>query len=281
MSVLDLSVETLAMALGCTAAVPLALMLASGPLAAAPAPALSPCAAPAPLGPAVLAVGQRFLGRPYEAGSLDTTGTRERLVCRTDAFDCVTFVENALAIARAQRAADPAGYPGQLERLRYRRGRRDGYASRFHYFSEWIQDNGERGLVRDCSEAFGGVADPRPLHFMTRHRDAYPALKNPHLFRSIEQIETQLNLRPRFYIPTERVPAALPRIQDGDILAITTRIDGLDVCHVGLAWRQTDGQVHLLHASSDGASVQLSDRHLLDYLRARSSRTGIMVARPL
>lgn len=277
---LDLSFQFGATLLGWGAGVPLCLLLA-GAAQAAPAPVQPPSAkVRTSLGADVLAVGRRFLGRPYVAGSLDPGG-RERLVCRTDAFDCVTFVENSLAIALARRGPESLGYPGQLERLRYRRGKRDGYISRLHYFSEWIQDNAERGLVRDCSAALGGVPDPRPLHFMTRHREAYPALRHDATFRALRQVERQLNQRPRHYIPRERVPQILDRLEDGDILAITTTVDGLDVSHVGLACRQPNGDVHLLHASSAGQAVELSSGPLLAFLREREGRSGIMVARPI
>ena len=33
--------------------------------------------------------------------------------------------------------------------MRYRGGKRRGYASRLHYFSEWISDGAQRGLVAD------------------------------------------------------------------------------------------------------------------------------------
>ena len=60
--------------------------------------------------------------------------------------------------------------------MRYRGGKRGGYASRLHYFSEWIADGERRGLVRDLGTELGGVEDGRPLRFMTSHRDSYPAL---------------------------------------------------------------------------------------------------------
>ena len=43
--------------------------------------------------------------------------------------------------------------------MRYRGGKRRGYASRLHYFSEWISDGARRGLVRDLGAELGGAED--------------------------------------------------------------------------------------------------------------------------
>lgn len=233
----------------------------------------------------VARVGERFLGAPYIAGLLDVDGTpaQDVLTSRLAAFDCVTFVETSVAIARAIAAGNAtyAGFRDQLEHLRYRDGVRKGYASRLHYFSEWIADNDRRGLVQDLTPSLGGVLDGRTIDFMSTHRKAYKKLADPQAFKQIEAVEAALKHQKRYMIPKDRVQAVLPLLETGDVVAITTNIQGLDVVHTGLIYREKDGSVHLLHAPEPGSAVQISQKPLTEYLQGYKAHTGIMIARPL
>lgn len=232
------------------------------------------------------AIAHTLLGRPYLAGlepdpDPDAIGPEESLSCRCDAFDCVTLVETSLAFLHALGAGGLDGMPGRLEAIRYRDGRRDGYASRLHYFTEWLQDNEAKGYLRDLTGELGGEPDLRPVSYMTDHPAAYPALADPEVFRAVRAAELQLTGRPRFRLPRERAAAIAPRLESGDILAFTSSVAGLDVCHVGLAWR-VGGEVHVLHATRSGGSVQVTRLPLAAYLAHHAaSMTGFRVARPL
>jgi hypothetical protein len=70
-------------------------------------------------------------------------------------------------------------------------------------------------------------------------------------------------------------------IRSGDIIALTTSIKGLDITHTGIATREADGRIHLLHASTGSMEVEVSKLPLTDYLKDIKNNTGIMVARPL
>ncbi|HUE96026.1 MAG TPA: N-acetylmuramoyl-L-alanine amidase-like domain-containing protein, partial [Longimicrobiaceae bacterium] len=128
-----------------------------------------------PLGRAAIRVGELALGTPYEAFTLETyiragdsPVRSEPLTLTLTRFDCVSLVESCLAIARVARGGSPPTWDRfavEMERMRYRSGVRAGYASRLHYFSDWLQDNERRGLVRRLGEELGGVADRRPLRF--------------------------------------------------------------------------------------------------------------------
>lgn len=230
----------------------------------------------------VAKVGESFIGRPYGEHLLDG-GADEELVCRLDAFDCVTFVESSLAIARAvaTRHYDLATFQGELERIRYRQGHREGYASRLHYFSDWIADNERKGIVKNLTAALGGKRDMRAISFMSAHRKAYPLLADDAVYQQVEAAEAAVSRLPRYVLPKDRVAAILPMLQSGDIVAIATDIDGLDVVHTGIIDRRPDGSVHLLHAPEPGASVTISSMPLAEYLQQYKVHTGVMIARPL
>jgi hypothetical protein len=241
-----------------------------------------------PLGEGAVRLGQTFIGTPYVAAALEAPGD-ERLVVNLRELDCVTFVECVLALARVARAgagrargaaAEYAAFEDELRRLRYRGGVIAGYVSRLHYFSEWIADNERRGVVRDVARELGGVRDARPLTFMSAHPQAYGQLAAPEQREAIRRVEEALSARPRYHVPRDRLAAALPRIANGDVLAATTSIDGLDVVHTALAlWRGSD--LHLLHAPDVGEAVRISRLPVAEWMRLQRQQTGLMVARPV
>jgi hypothetical protein len=243
-----------------------------------------------PLGEAIAEMGVLFLGTPYIPRTLEVPGP-ERLVVNFRGLDCVTFVENVLAVTRFHRVhgtdllAQPdiarLRYEADLASLRYRQGRVDGYPSRLHYFSDWIAQGVETGRLEAISTALGGVEDPEPVSFMTAHAEAYDQLSDPGAISAIRIVEEALaGSGPRVYIPEERLEEAAPGIRTGDVIAATSTLYGLDVAHTGIAY-WTDGELHLLHAPLVGSTVVLSERTLPERIRQIESQDGVMVARPL
>lgn len=243
-----------------------------------------------PLGRAAARVGELASGTPYEAQTLeayigkggDPSGV-EPLSLSLTRFDCVTLVETCLAVARvAARPGSPdwEAFGREIERMRYRGGERRGYASRLHYFSEWIADGAARGLVRDLGEELDGAMDTRPLRFMTTHRESYPALAHEGVFRDIAALEQRLDARPRRVVPLSRIPTVAERIETGDVLAFATGIPGLDVTHAAFAYRDAGGVLRVLHAPLSGGVVEITGKTLAQYVEAIRRSTGILVARP-
>jgi hypothetical protein len=242
-----------------------------------------------PMGESMVRIGLSFLGTTYVPGTLEVAG-EEGVVVNLLQLDCVTFVENVLAMARFIRLADPEilesepmtreRFTGLLREIRYRGGRVDGYPSRLHYFSEWIQDNEARGLVRDVTQELGGEVDPEAIDFMSRNPEAYRQLMDPFNLRAIREVEFRLSGQIRHKIRQEDIPARAARIRDGDIIAITSALPGLDVAHTGLAYWQ-DGELHLLHAPMVGEVVEVSRLPLAERIWRSDAQDGIRVARPL
>ncbi len=242
-----------------------------------------------PLGTAMARLGQTFVGTAYVPGTLEEPGP-EHIVINFRGLDCVTFVETVFATMRFVREGGPElldrrgeaeeRYEAIVESLRYRDGRLDGYGSRLHYFSEWIEDNARRGLVRDVGADLGALEDHEPVDFMSTHVDAYRQLADQANLDAVRVAEAHLTEVGRWYIPESRVAAAADQIRDGDIIAATSTVQGLDVAHTGLAlWM--NGRLHLLHAPLVGEAVQISEVPLADRLLRIQGQDGIMVARPM
>jgi hypothetical protein len=234
-----------------------------------------------PMGEVMVAVGASFLGTPYVAGTLETPGD-ERLVVNLHGLDCVTFVENTLALSRCINMGVDTfeEFKEQLKFIRYRGGMLNGYPSRLHYFSDWIDDNETKNVVRNISQEIGGVLYEKNLTFMSTHPDSYKQLSNQRYLEKITAIESDINLRQHYYIPKEQLKNIEQKIEPGDIIGITTSTEGLDIAHVGMGIR-TNGALKYLHAPLSKGKIQISEQPLVEYLTSHAKQTGIMVARAL
>ncbi len=231
-------------------------------------------------GELILKIGFDFKGTPYVAKTLDKD-IEESLVINLRELDCTTFVENVLAIALTIKRGKPSfeTFCNELEKIRYRKGHLSGYTSRLHYFSEWITDNAAKGIVTDVTHELGGLNHPLSLNFMGTHPNLYPQLiGNSSFTDNIRQVEKEISEKIYYYIPKEKVPNCEPELTNGDIVALTTRIAGLDVSHLGLIYKK-GGQTFLLNASSLDMMVEVTHKTLAEYLNGSKSVTGIFVIR--
>ena len=227
----------------------------------------------------VSGIAHFFVGTSYGEATLETTKA-EHLVINLREFDCFTFVENVVAFACLLRSRGRSleSFRRKLLMIRYRQGRLKGYSSRLHYFSDWMQDNRKKGIVRDITAQIGGRPLRKTVTFMTAHPALYPALKDAATLRRMVSVERAISRRSLSFIPKRGVRRVEKRIRDGDLIAVTTSREGLDVQHVGVAAR-VEHRIHLLHASSKEGRVVLSKETLCRYLTGSETRTGIMVAR--
>lgn len=235
----------------------------------------------APIGDIISTAALFFLETPYVAGRLDQA-EEEMLVFDLHGLDCVTFVENVMAASLAYRAQQSAFYDfaGMLQCLRYRNGQIDGYASRLHYFTDWLLENVRKGLLQLVSNEIGTKHLEDSVSFMSSNAHLYKQLHNPSVFKQIREAEEKLSKHRFHYIPKRNIALYEDHIKDGDILAFVTNIAGLDVSHSGFAFF-VDGRLHLLHASSRSQKVEITDVPLHFYVANNESIAGILVARVL
>ena len=233
---------------------------------------------------AMLANAMRFLGTPYVAHTLDVAPyEEERLVVNCEEVDCTTFVEYVLALSLSgdsARGGDCSEFVRQLTRVRYRDGRVEGYASRLHYFSDWIDNGLRNGFLTDVTATCSSDTLVLHLSYMSSHPESYPQLaSSPDNFKRIAEAERRLSGRAIGYLPKDKLPAdGLPWIHGGDIVAIVTSIEGLDIAHVGIAV-YVGGRLSLLHASQAAGRVIVSSDSLADLLAGKKSWAGIRVVR--
>lgn len=241
----------------------------------------------------VLFYANQLIGKPYVGQTLEVN-PKEELAVNLRELDCTTLVENvvALVLTTQQQSTRFADFCRNLERIRYRDGKLDGYASRNHYFSEWIASNTRQGFV---AERTGKKGDSRGENYpfveaqklnctyMSTHPNNYPMLKsNTEALKLIKTNEQRINGQTVHYIPRrllDRSRKELGCVQDGDILAIVTKKEGLDISHVGFAVWGSDGRLHLLNASQIHKKVVLEPMTLADYMKKHPTQLGVRVVR--
>ena len=225
----------------------------------------------------IVSIGRNFEGIPYAGGTLE--GSPEVLRVNLQGMDCVSFVENVAALAQTlgERRTSWIDFIYNLERLRYRGGNMNGYASRLHYFSDWVVDNSHRGNITEVTDRIANASYLiKTLDFMTQNRDKYDALADSTEYERMKNVQVGFRSHRFPYIKATNIGGA--KIQPGDIIAIVSKTPGLDVSHIGIAV-DVNGKLHLLHASSKEGKVCVSNVPLTEYLKRNRNAIGIRVIR--
>ncbi len=195
-----------------------------------------------------------LIGRPYVSHPLIGAPDRDEvLVTGVSGFDCVTFVETALALARS---GSPAEFKDELVGIRYRGGR-IAWTERLHYFSDWLLENDRRGVL--------SIDTRGPGSERIRARLA--------VLEGFAPREMELDV-----VPKQNLERAIPRIESGAVVAFASEREGLDYFHVGLSFVERPGELALIHAGKSNGSV--AKEPLAAFLE-RNSMRGISFARPL
>ena len=228
---------------------------------------------------------RQFLDVPYVAHTLEVND-EEQLVINTDELDCTTLVETvtALTLCAYRKTFTFLDYQNALQAMRYRHGVIDRYPSRIHYFTDWIVENTQAGIVTEIQQPnppFTQIQTVK-VNYMSQHPQSYKTLKaHPEFVAEIAQMEQRLTGQKFRFIPKSGVkdtPAMREAVHDGDIIAITCNKPGLDIAHLGFAVWRKDG-LHLLNASQLHKKVVEEQITLYQYLQKHPSHTGIRIIR--
>ncbi len=236
-----------------------------------------------PINEIIIEIGKSLAGTNYEAHTIEPKEKEEAVVYLTG-FDCYTFLETCLVFARCikQGRTDFHHFLDELIKIRYREGKINDYPSRLHYFSDWIYDTEKRGITKNVTKEIGGTEYENNVDFMSTHPDSYKHLKgNIEFVKKMEIIEKDISSRQYYYIPQNEIKKLESGIRSGDLIGLTTNVEGLDISHTGIAYKGKNGRIYLMHAPSKGSKVHISKLLLSDYVRKNKIQTGIMVARPL
>lgn len=233
-----------------------------------------------PTGELMVQTARFFLNAPYVAATLEKEP--EGLVINLREMDCMTLVENVVALTRTMQSATPSfdEFCKNLQTIRYRNGEIHDYTDRLHYTTDWIFENQRKGIVKDVTHEIGGISLPVDVSFMSAHPDSYKPLKDhPERVARIAAKEKEINARPYYYIPESEIDRLAEGIKEGDIVCFVTTIKGLDISHVGVVCRVGD-KLTFIHASTTQKKVIVNEAPLQEYVESIKRNSGIMVVRP-
>ena len=196
-----------------------------------------------------------LLGRPYKLGPmgeghLDTKD--DKPLVYLDSVDCVTYLENVVALAMAK--SEKSLYR-QLQRLRYKGGKVS-YVTRKHYLlADWVGEGKYAKVIPMENEVTITRTMPKVEFFKTRNV-------------KYSGKDTQLNIR---YIPLNKAIEMAKNPYKGSMkvlgMGIVGTADNIDVTHTGFVIF-TPGQKPILrHASS--IKKQVVELPLAEYLGTR------------
>ncbi|HAC15885.1 MAG TPA: hypothetical protein DCE78_08075 [Bacteroidetes bacterium] len=222
---------------------------------------------------------QKQLGIPYVGGLLEIPKL-ETLILTLEGSDCVLFVEYSLALTLTtlQNSTSYSDLSRNVALLRYQNGQVEGYASRLHYFSDWLKTNQEKGILDILHKNNSSLPLLDPVNFMTKNRSSYRQLsESDSLFQLMQEREAFLRSNQIRFIPEHRIPDFESSLQTGDILSFVSTVNGLDIAHTALIVREGN-RVGFYHASTTGKVIK-EPKTLYEYTTDRRNVEGIIVAR--
>jgi hypothetical protein len=199
----------------------------------------------------VCVVSAQLMGSPYLREPLQgSADSPEVFTASMKGFDCVTYIETVLALARS---TTPQHFVDTLRRIRYANGDIE-WLERNHYMTQWIRNNVRAGFVKPVSRLRAAVMKDRVLntvHGLPARRSRFSCVPK-HLMMRSRQLRT------------------------GDLVFFASTRPHLDVFHCGIVVNNTEG-LFLRHASrSQGAVVE---QPLSEFLK-QNRMAGVLVLRP-
>jgi hypothetical protein len=261
---------------GLAGALTVALLLAQAPAAPVPggwaalsaeqrATLLKAAEPGAALDQRLLHVSARFLGTRYLASPLgEGSGVDPDPTFRMDAVDCLTFVEETLALSLARQDEE---VPSLLSRIRY--ASTPTYEDRNHLMeAQWLPNNQRKGFLVDVTRRYGGedtVQVQKTLTARTWSSKSSQELGLPKERQAVGSFTVNM-------LPLERLLAHARQVPSGTIMVILREdrpLKATRITHLGFVV-QKGKRTWLRHAARNGY-YRVVDEDLETFL-ARNSR---------
>ncbi len=213
----------------------------------------------------LLRMSGHFLGTPYLASPLgEGIGVDPDPTFRLDAVDCLTFVEQTVALSLARDEAEVAPL---LERLRY--AATPLYEDRNHLMeAQWLPNNVAKGFLADVTRRYGGT-DAVKVHKTLTARTWTSRSSQALMLPPERQVTGTFALN---MLPLERVMAHARKVPTGTLLLVLREdlpLKATRITHLGFVV-QKGRRTWLRHAARNGYG-RVVDEDLETFL-ARNAR---------
>lgn len=217
----------------------------------------------------IVSVAESFYNTPYTITSLND----DSLIIRTDSFNCWTFVETTVAIVLSSTSnkIDYDLFKQITHKIRYRKGVKNGYVSRIHYFLEWKLNLEKSEVADDYSYYLNGQPIIKKLSYIS-------SVAPDSLKKTLRTIEWNLSKEAFYYVPEDSIPNIEHKLLDGDIVGFVSDKENIDINHIAII-KKTDNKVLFIHATTTDNKVTLSHQTLFEYCKVKKNKIGIIVLR--
>lgn len=213
---------------------------------------------------------ERFIGTPYAPSPLgEGHGIDEDPPLRFDAVDCLTFVEETIALSLS---ANLKEMDGHLTALRYRS--QPDYQDRNHLMeAQWLPNNLGKRYLTDVTAEYGGLDTVSSVKVVGLDAWRSPAGQRLNLSRGAQVTGTF----PLNWIPLERAAQRMAEVPSGTLMVVVredrpARVTR--VSHLGFLIRQ-GGKAFIRHAAKS-VFARVVDEELEHFL-LRNSRYAYAV----
>ena len=202
----------------------------------------------------------QFLDLDYKENTLiGDVNTPEVLVINLERVDCFTFID----YIEAMRLSDSfSEFKNKLRRVRYKSGI-VAFENRNHFFTDWREFNSD--FIDDITEEIGAEKTIRVQKTLNQKKD------RTYFLPGIQTVKREIK-----YIPPDSInDSGLNKLRTGDYIGIYSKVNWLDVSHVGIIVKDGDN-ICLRHASSQKEHRKVVDQDFKKYI---SGKPGIIVLR--
>ena len=214
-------------------------------------------------------IGQFFIGAPYLANRLSKSNPEKVYFSFAD-FDCVTYVENVLALYNSK--GNHIQFSENLIKIRYNDS--ISYENRNHYLTSGLEKLVKLNILTPINNPFNSKSVFKSIDYLSE------LVNNKHIDRSkLIKTENSISSRPIYYFDSMNDSDTKNLIQNGDVIAFLSSRNDLDFKHVGFVYIKNNKK-YILHASQEKKVVCISDVTIDQYLSKNKNINGFQIYRP-
>jgi len=217
-----------------------------------------------------LVIAEYFMGTPYLANRLSKSNP-EKLYYSFNDFDCVTFIENVLALYNSNGSNNK--FVDNLKNIRYN----DSicYETRNHYLSTGLEKLVQLKFLMPINNELNSSVVQKDVKFLSKH------VINKNVDKSyLLKIEKSISFKNMYYFSQDKYSEIEDLIKSGDIIAFVSSRNDLDFKHVGFVYIKNNKK-HILHASQENNTVCISELTIDKYVVKNQKIKGFQIYRPI
>ena len=216
-----------------------------------------------------LTIGEYFINSPYLANRLSPSNP-EKIYFSFSDFDCVTYVENVLALYYS--GGSNERFVKNLIKIRYNDSIT--YEDRNHYLTSGLDKLMKINFLTPINNSTNSKFIQKNICFLSQniHHNGVNLLK-------LKKIESNISQKNIYFFDSIKDIDSSNLLRNGDVIAFLSVRNDLDFKHVGFVYLKNNKK-YILHASQDTKKVCISDLTIDEYVLKNRKIKGFQIYRP-